>query len=423
MVLTRRLLSLLVLQLAWASASEKEDYTEVGDLLCLKSNPETCYPKLFEPGENWKPVLPGQIIPAGLQVRLSLENDFREAKYAEGHDQNHGNLLAPAAVGGGDNNKKEVEYKHKTKPKKHAAVAIVESETPFAKGLQYLQEVFKGDRIPRKLTYGELLEHLNAVNDLASDIENGVAISKLSLKPLLHLTGLYDENNTKSFGLTFRQLNNVKDLSYKILSATFRNNEEAQAVLLSHLTDQVGFLEKLVNHEDNALVSKSRLGFLGSLLNNSQFDHAFIQGEIETQLLKLYSVNTDHGIKNRILLILEDRDLNKRDISNDDEMELHQSPDERYAKRIESMLIKTSVSTDVEAQQLLDHLKTMKLNRDSVFKASAPFLDWLSQEIETAKSDRRKRGLDSAMVDTLIELRHEVFGNRLGSRKEFIDDL
>lgn len=423
MVLTRRLLSLLVLQLAWASASEKEDYTEVGDLLCLKSNPETCYPKLFEPGEDWKPVLPGQVIPAGLQVRLSLENDFREAKYAEGHDQNHGNLLAPAAVGGGDNNKKEVEYKHKTKPKKHAAVAIVESETPFAKGLQYLQELFKGDRIPRKLTYGELLEHLNAVNDLASDIENGVAISKLSLKPLLHLTGLYDENNTKSFGLTFRQLNNVKDLSYKILSATFRNNEEAQAVLLSHLTDQVGFLEKLVNHEDNALVSKSRLGFLGSLLNNSQFDDAFIQGEIETQLLKLYSVNTDHGIKNRILLILEDKDLNKRDISNDDEMELHQSPDERYAKRIESKLIKTSVSTDVEAQQLLAHLKTMKLNRDSVFKASAPFLDWLSQEIETAKSDRRKRDLDSAMVDTLIELRHEVFGNRLGSRKEFIDDL
>lgn len=405
MILPNHTLFILVLQLVETIKGSNVMLPE-DDLICPDGVEANCYPKLFEPSTEWRPVREGQIIPAGLQVRLSLDSDEREAKYVDNYADKKGSK--------GDN-KEAGTYR---KPKKHA-VAIVESETPLAKGIKYIQELFKNGKIPRKIEYGETLDHLNNLEESSSDIESGVLISK-ALQSLLYLTGLYDDNNVRSFGMTFRQLNKVKDLSYKILASSFRNNHEAQLELLDHITDKVGFLNRLVNHDDNALVLKSRLGLLGSILNNKKFDDAFIEGNIEKELLKMYGSSTEADVKNRILTILEDKHLEKREEIESKESDFsHLQSDERYAKLLEAQLIKSNLYYDEDAKYFLNLLKSMKLRKDKVFKASNPFLEWLTQEINKAKESKSKRDNSDDFVNELILLRHEVFGNHLGSRKDF----
>lgn len=403
-MLVDHILAILLIQLISITGVANADVT--GDeLICPDDIIENCYPKLFVPSDDWKPVRPGQIIPPGLQVRLSLDDDNREAKYVDNYHEKKAS----------DGDKRSVNYKE---PKKHA-LAIVDSETPLAKGVQYIQDLFKNGRIPRKIVYGETLDHLTTLEEASSDMESGVLISK-ALQSLLHLTGLYDDDNSRSFGLTFRQLNSIKDLSYRTLASSFRNNDEAQQELIEHVTDQVNFLKRLVNHDDNGIVSKSRLGLMSSILNNNNFDAAFIKGGIEKELLKLYGISTDFGVKNRILLILEDRQIEKReDTEENGETDFSTlSSDERYAKLIESVLIKSSLVGDKDAQTLLNTLKSLKIRKNTVFKASNPFLEWLSLEIGNAK-ERLKRDNNEDYVEELILLRHDIFGNHLGSRKDF----
>lgn len=374
-------------------------------MICPDDVTENCYPELFVPEEDWKPIKEGQIIPPGLQVRLSLNSDEREAKFVDNHKEKK--------VSGNANQGES--YRRPVKQ----ALAVVESETPLAKGIQYIQQQFKNGKIPRKLSYGEIMDHLTTLEEASSEIESGVAISK-ALQSLLHLTGLYDNDNVRSFGLTFRQLNKVKEMSYKILASAFRNNQEAQSELMHHITDQAGFLKRLVHHDDNSVVSKSRFGLLGSLLNNANFDAAYIEGGIERDLLKQYDVNTDSGVKSRILTILEDRQMEKREYVENEGIDLSGLPaEERYAKLLESQLIKSTLIGDTVTKELLNVLKAMKLRKNSVFRPSGPFLDWLSLEIEKAKGSPHKRDNNSQDIEELILLRHEVFGNRLGSRKDF----
>ena len=45
-----------------------------GELICAPNNPTDCYPKIFEPTTEWQTIREGQDIPAGLHVRLNMEN-------------------------------------------------------------------------------------------------------------------------------------------------------------------------------------------------------------------------------------------------------------------------------------------------------------------------------------------------------------
>ncbi|GAV27950.1 hypothetical protein PMKS-001418 [Pichia membranifaciens] len=57
--------------------------TDEGDIICPDSNPLNCYPRLFAATHEWQVVKEGQVIPAGLNVRLDLENMNREAKLGD----------------------------------------------------------------------------------------------------------------------------------------------------------------------------------------------------------------------------------------------------------------------------------------------------------------------------------------------------
>ena len=59
------------------SADDIQDLEISGNSICVNGR---CYPKLFEPGHDWQPILPGQELPGGLNIRINMETGLKEAK-------------------------------------------------------------------------------------------------------------------------------------------------------------------------------------------------------------------------------------------------------------------------------------------------------------------------------------------------------
>lgn len=58
------------------------------ELICSPENPEDCYPKIFQPTEEFQIVREGQDIPAGLHVRLDVTTGLKEAKLNDPNENN-----------------------------------------------------------------------------------------------------------------------------------------------------------------------------------------------------------------------------------------------------------------------------------------------------------------------------------------------
>jgi nucleotide exchange factor SIL1 len=72
------ILGLLLCLAAPAAASTSQQ--EKPDLICHTSNPEECYPRVFEPTDEFQTVHDDQEIPSGLHVRLNIWTGVKEAK-------------------------------------------------------------------------------------------------------------------------------------------------------------------------------------------------------------------------------------------------------------------------------------------------------------------------------------------------------
>lgn len=368
--------------------------------ICPDSNPENCYPKLFVASSEWQQVLPGQIIPVGLEVRMSLENDQREARISEkAQKQNYKKGLSPAII-------------EESIPEGN--VAVKSSLEYISKFVDSNENKDLNDKQRKKL-----LSDLETLVEWSSDADSGVAIAH-SLKSLLKLTGLYSK--TTSYPPV-----EVEDYAYQVLSSTFRNNLQAQKVLRSYLTNISGFLTRLVpspsvNYTPNeTLIAKRKLGLLSSLLGNGKFLQEFKDSDIEKKLLNLYTTgsNSNVVINDKVMSILEDLGSSSNLIDykekKNEKRSFDLTRDQEYAIMVEQLLIENPLG-DITSKELLKKLATMRKDDKTVFKPSNEFLDWLGDEINVAKSGKRELVMD---LDDLIDLRHSVFGNRLGSRKEY----
>lgn len=403
-----------------ATTEEADDLEQI----CPDSNPLNCYPKLFVPTEEWQTVREGQVIPVGLQVRLDLENMSREAKLS------------------GETNSDHVENS------KNHDLVITNSNSDFQSALGVVYN-FAEMRLS-KTSPIILLDALEVVDEWSSDIEYGVAIAN-EIQPLLKLSGLYESDdfpNHPTFGLSNNDYSKVQDLVYRILASCFRNNVEAQTIFLKFLPDPDDLLNRLVAFEthDSKLILRRKLGMLGSLLNNGVFHTHFLRAGIQSKLILLYTKIDDTPAKKRILNILDDLEsskLEKRDNTlgqkdaesvntGDDDGPLQM--DSRYAIVAQNELIESSSSNHdnnaAVSADILEGLAEIKRNNKGAFKPSNEFLDWMDKKINTQKNHLKlqKRGeaeygATEKHLEHLIELRHEVFGNPLGSRKDYFDEL
>lgn len=415
-LLTTLLYWCLVQSYPVGAASEEEE------LICPDSNPLNCYPKLFQPTNQWQPVREGQIIPVGLEVRLDLENMNREAKLST---QN--------------NNKNPNSYKD---IKKNHELIVSNGDPDFLNSLLFIKDFVDlysgGSEIPK---FSTIIQHLDTLIDWSSDRESGVIIAR-NILPFIKLSGLYNKKGVthSKFGLKEAQYLEAQEMVYRILSSSFRNNIDAQEVLLDFLNEPDIFLLQLVRGDEynSELITKRKLGLLGSLLNNDVFKEYFDKGGIESELIILYSKVETDGLKFRIMNLLDDMKLVKRDDTiDDDSVRDNNLPlDAKFAQITQNNLIRKNLKGDLQSREILESLGRIKKMKRNGFKVTNEFLNWLDQQINLQRDNvltLRKRDADDNnlnmlnseenYLEKLIELRHQVFGNSLGTRKEYIDEL
>ena len=396
--------SILTVLLTLSRLINCEDNLEIEDseIICPDSNPLNCYPKLFEPSIEWKEVKEGQIIPVGLDIRLDLDNLKKMAKLTEKKDSNKNHEI--------------VVSKHNNKGEFDSLIGFIEG---------FVELTYS------KTSFIIIKDHFEQLIEWSSDIETGVEISH-HFQSLLKITGLYnkkgEDNIEDKFFLGDEQYSIIQDMTYMILSSTFRNNIEAQKVLLEYLNKPEEFLLKLVEYDDNNLIIKRKLGLLGSLINNNLFDEYVKKARIEKSLIMLYSKVDDYSVKERIMNLLEDMkngNLDKRE-EEDDAKDEHGDDgnsdssdviDSKYADIVQRSIVSIEPSSESEEyKEILDILHNMR-DGNGKFPINNNFLDWLDKLINYKKSIGDKE------VNKIIELRHQVFGNRLGSRRDYDDEL
>lgn len=73
-----------------ARASSQPAPSSESDLICHTSDPNDCYPRIFQPTDEFQPIRDDQDIPGGLHVRMNMYTGTKEAKInvpGEGDDQ------------------------------------------------------------------------------------------------------------------------------------------------------------------------------------------------------------------------------------------------------------------------------------------------------------------------------------------------
>ncbi|OBT98095.1 hypothetical protein VE01_03781 [Pseudogymnoascus verrucosus] len=83
----------LFLGLAAATSQADPSPSPSSDLICHTSNPAECYPRVFEPTEDFQIIHDDQDIPPGLHVRMDIYSGLKQARLnipMEGEDDNSG---------------------------------------------------------------------------------------------------------------------------------------------------------------------------------------------------------------------------------------------------------------------------------------------------------------------------------------------
>ncbi|KAG7905369.1 hypothetical protein KL906_005224 [Ogataea polymorpha] len=243
-------------------------------LICPDSNPLNCYPELFEPSIDWKPVREGQIIPGGLDIRLNIDTLEREAKLTGSSQANEKGAV--------------------TVPKD---IMELDEEQNLTEALRYLSR-FVDDGVGDSST---LLKKLEFVSEMSSDSDYGVDTMQY-IQPLIRLSGLYGEEGLRQINDEDR--NEVRELATIILSSSLRNNAEAQRKFLQYFSDPMDFVDHLTAKIQNDVLLRRRLGILGSLLNSGSLIDGF--ESIKKKLLILYPQVVNPATKQRLMNIISD---------------------------------------------------------------------------------------------------------------------
>lgn len=230
------------------------------------------------------------------------------------------------------------------------------------------------------LTHGDY-SSIDYLVDESSDIEHGVIIAKNANKllPLLE----------------------IKQLShdiYKIIAASLRNNVDAQHEF-GNIVHIQKFMDGLLDLQDvRKENTKIKLSVLGALVGNGTFQ---LNNELKTKLLVLYVQANEEALRHKIINILNDGEGDVK---------------RRFCEVAEEAL--PTATLNKNTWSVLRELARLKQEERKLFKAGSKFLDWLDVNINLLRSEA-----DTVPLRELIRYRHEVFGNRFGSRRDDLDEL
>jgi len=370
------------------------------DLICNKHNSKNCHPVDFEPESDWKQILPLQMIPPGLDIRMNLETGLKEAKlkdldavveHSDGLDTFPGN---------DDSN---VDKK------------IIHEFSEIFKNLE--DDVFVEDNLENLI-------------DFSHDYKHGSKI--------IHNEQSFIMNQIKSKDIS----DDVKDLYLRLITSCLRNNGPAKEMFFVKNVDYI--VEQIP-----AWINTNKKKFLNravNILQNVAYK-ASSNNDLIDNLEMLYIATENQSIKIKILEIFSDLELLISDFNEDpSQINFHFDPSQKsLVKRnlddknnLESWFNEYAEKIQIDSldefylQKFLKTLIEFKEN-DGTLKPDQKFIEWIAQE--SMNRFKQLEDMDETQLEArdlekesfskeLIRARHEVFGNKHASRVKMpLDEL
>lgn len=223
-------LGILLLIAAPVAASSSQPSPQAGsgssDLICHTSNPEECYPRVFQPTDEFQTVRDDQELPSGLHVRLNIWTGVKEAKINVPDETNPDleGLPVDQAVVLVDQEQPETVQVPKGAPKYDAVGKVKEpaqGEEAQVEAIAFAEtfKMLKSGSIPSDEEFDHGLEGLE---ELSHDIYYGLKITEDPdvVKALFCLMGSRDGDTPK--GVTPRS-----QQAAAILAGALSNNRSA----------------------------------------------------------------------------------------------------------------------------------------------------------------------------------------------------
>ncbi|KAF9429437.1 nucleotide exchange factor sil1 [Entomortierella beljakovae] len=292
-----------------------------------------CYSKYFEPTTEFKRILPGQMIPPGLHVKMDFETGEKYAKLMDKSEANQDSENAAVLV---VDTESPGSVKHQIGSDDESAVnnnddddasqIEVDSQRKLQEVLDCIPELEpikdqQKQEQPSQPPYSanepqlfaERLEIIKSSND------NEVVLAALDLLTEQVRFMDYGVRLLKGEGLASllkrlecdsqdqsecEKTSLIRTTSALVISTALQNNREAQITAFKaglHKT----LLAKSEVEPDSKLLYRI-LGAFGSLIRCSTKDHNYIGDEVITRFAQLYKNTNDEQVKNRIIFIMSD---------------------------------------------------------------------------------------------------------------------
>lgn len=370
------------------------------DLVCNKRNTDNCHPIDFEPESDWKEILPLQMIPAGLEIRMNLDTGLKEAKLKslDAIDQ-HNDVLD--TYEGSDDSALEKQITHE-----------------FSQIFKNLEDaVFVEDNLENLI-------------DFSHDYKHGSKI--------IHNEQTFIMNQIKSKDVS----DGVKDLYLRLITSCLRNNDPAKQMYFVKNVDYI--VEQIP-----VWINESKVTFLNravNILQNVAYK-ASSSAQLIDNLEMLYMSTESQSIKIKILEIFADLELLiSKQQEDPSQINFHFDPSKKsLIKRnaenrvnLESWFNEYAEKIQLESldefyvQKFLRAMIKFK-NEDTSLKPDQTFIEWLAQEsmdrfkeLESSNDHQLEtRDLEKeSFSKELIRARHEIFGNKHASRVKMpLDEL
>lgn len=393
---------------------------------------EICYPKVFEPTEEWQVVWPDQVIPAGLHVRMDYENGVKEAKINDPNEEIEGVAVAVGEevpedeiviedlTGEGDeglsaNEKvqraiekaiKEKRIKEGHKPNPNIPESDHQTFTDAVAALRDYKLNGKAAMLPIALSQLE---------ELAHEIDFGIALSDHD--PLDALLQVLDDAKVDV---------ESKIMAARTVGASLRNNAHALNKVLDSKIDLVkSLLDDLAqSSKDKAdKLSTSLVYALSSVLKTPETVTRFVDLHGGDTLRKLYGTGSD-DVKGRVSTLIEDV-LATPDLHNDFSS-ITGAVKKRSANWWQDELkewsgvFQKTLPSKVPAKiksKVYASLAAIRRNfRDSV-DVSEEFLEWLDHPKKAAAE------VGDELVKIIKQDRGELWGNAKARKYDARDEL
>ncbi|KAK9356772.1 hypothetical protein V1505DRAFT_376055 [Lipomyces doorenjongii] len=434
-----------------------------------------CYPAVFEATDCWQEVLPDQVIPGGLHVRLNFETGRREAKLLSNDNSEDNFGVVVVSEGGsaevtrneqdqGDEQSAAVgrgvwgqsSYSHKPNPH----ISLSEHEE-FENNLAFILSSFKFDRtevsepivakkddglsgssalqsVESNLDDGEhelLIAAMKNVEDFSHEIDFGI---KLAVPEVISVfMTLVNKHSSPS----------VRALSARIIGSSLRNNGPALQIAV---TSQVvtNLLESLDQEHDPTVRSRIMFALASSI--HGKFGRREFWEHKGGDILRKYffSEIPDEDYMGRCGTLVEDSFVNEMMNSHSpygpsdatqSELKLELG---LWCSAFQDALSNDNiVSMDVR-EKIFSALSAIKSRYPTYCPIQDNFRQWIAMKVEQRTALRRQKheaqeGLSSSLsavdgqrsdldtipgqemvfLDKLSTVRHSLFGNPKAGRK------